>query len=231
MYTPYLNGLNLTNNSGIFTLTAPLDDYSLLTLNASGNLVKTVWNDERENWDTTWIAPIHECYVYGNCGPFGICNIQNLPRICSCLRGFKPMHQDEKDIGIWSSGCIRKRQLQCNLNSSGYGDGFIRLPYMKVPDFPEPFPSSQIDECRVLCLSNCSCIAYAHDSNSIGCMFWRERDGLIDINQFPGVGVDLYIRLSASELGNDEDGKLYIITSTAVGFVLICFLHWLVLDG
>ncbi|KAL2495139.1 G-type lectin S-receptor-like serine/threonine-protein kinase [Forsythia ovata] len=79
---------------------------------------------------------------------------------------------------------------------------------MKVPDFPERGPSSPVEECRSLCSRNCSCIAYAHDTN-LGCMFWSQ--DLIDIQQFSGVGEDLYIRLPSSELGSKRkvDVKLY----------------------
>ncbi|KAL0363289.1 UNVERIFIED_CONTAM: G-type lectin S-receptor-like serine/threonine-protein kinase [Sesamum calycinum] len=202
MYSPYLDGFTVVNDPpGTFYFTAPEGKFLMkITLNSSGSLVQTLWDDQTKNWDITWLAPQNECDIYGTCGPFGNCNAQDSP-ICSCLRGFEPTNRDEWERRNWTSGCQRKKQLQCG---QGGGDGFLRLPFMKVPDFAEQFPSRQEVECRSACLSNCSCIAYAHDPN-IGCMFWREI--LIDVQQFAGVGVDFYIRLAASELGDKAKDK------------------------
>ncbi|KAL0305845.1 UNVERIFIED_CONTAM: G-type lectin S-receptor-like serine/threonine-protein kinase [Sesamum radiatum] len=216
MYSPYLDGFTVVNDPpGTFYFTAPEGKFLMkITLNSSGSLVQTLWDDQTKNWDITWLAPQNECDIYGTCGPFGNCNAQDSP-ICSCLRGFEPTNRDEWERRNWTSGCQRKKQLQCG---QGGGDGFLRLPFMKVPDFAEQFPSRQEVECRSACLSNCSCIAYAHDPN-IGCMFWREI--LIDVQQFAGVGVDFYIRLAASELDNHKDKKLIIIIPVVVGFVSV----------
>ncbi|KAL8467846.1 hypothetical protein ACS0TY_031186 [Phlomoides rotata] len=67
-------------------------------------------------------------------------------------------------------------------------DGFLRLPFMKVPDFAEALASADVDE-----LLN-------------------------------GVGVDLYIRLSSSELDSHNGKKLYIIIPAVVGSVSIAVL-------
>ncbi|KAL1537437.1 non-specific serine/threonine protein kinase [Salvia divinorum] len=118
----------------------------------------------------------------------------------------------------WRSG--RRNQLQCG------DDGFERLRRLKVPDFAKPSPSRVQDECRTRCLGNCSCIAYAYDNN-IGCMFWS--DTLIDTREFDSVGVDLYVRLSASEFDSHTERKLYIIIGVTVGFVCISvmmFIAW-----
>lgn len=169
----------------------------------TGSSVQSVWNDQQRDWDVIWVAPQNECDRYGMCGPFGSCSRIESP-ICSCLRGFEPANQEEWNQGNWTSGCVRRRQLQCSLNNntSGNEDRFLRLQFMKVPDFVEPVPSMQPDECRIMCLRNCSCIAYAHDL-IIGCMLWR--NSLIDVQRFVGVGVDLYIRLAASEFGKSTE--------------------------
>lgn len=179
----------------------------------TGTLLQTLWSDERRAWDVTWFAPQNECDIYGTCGPFGSCHGSDSP-ICSCLRGFEPANQEEWASGNWTGGCVRRRQLQCSQtnNTGGNGDGFLRLPFTKVPDFAEQFMSSQVDECRTRCSGNCSCIAYAFDPN-IGCMFWS--NSLIDIQRFDGVGIDLYIRLEASELGNSSKNHSFDVTSSS----------------
>ncbi|KAL6567467.1 hypothetical protein OROGR_001135 [Orobanche gracilis] len=195
MYSPYLDGFSVVNDrAGTIYFTAP----------------ETLWNDHTRNWDVTWVAPQDECDVYRTCGPFGSCNARNLP-ICSCLRGFEPADVEEWERGNWTQGCRRRRELQCDpsnnnsTNNNTGSDGFLRLQFMKVQDFAQQFSSRQEDECRTRCLMNCPCIAYAHDPN-IGCMSWS--GSLIDVQEFNGVGSDLYIRLRVSELG----GKTKIVS-------------------
>ncbi|KAK6133407.1 hypothetical protein DH2020_032871 [Rehmannia glutinosa] len=196
MYSPYLDGFRVVNDSGNFYFMAPPGNFLMkIDLNSSGSFVQTLWDDQRRTWDIVWVAPQTQCDVYGTCGRFGVCNPLNSP-ICSCLRGFEPANGDEWGRGNWSGGCVRSTQLQCDGEDA---DGFLTLPFMKVPDFAELYPARVEEECRIWCLRNCSCLAYSVDSN-IGCMFWSE--GLIDIQQFNGVGPELHIRLASSELEN-----------------------------
>ncbi|KAG6394003.1 hypothetical protein SASPL_144579 [Salvia splendens] len=226
MYSPYLDGFSVVDDhAGSFYFTAPQADFLMkIDLNSSGSLLQKLWNVEKKSWDVTWLAPSNECDVYGTCGPFGSCDIR-ATSMCSCLRGFEPVNSDEWDAGNWTNGCQRRNQLQCDAGEPN-GDGFVRLTFMKVPDFAEQFMPRQEDECRSRCLGNCSCIAYAYDAK-IGCMFWRNT--LIDVQQFSGVGVDLYIRLSSSDFGKKKDKKVYIIIPVVVGFACISamiFVAW-----
>ena len=80
-------------------------------------------------------------------------------------------------------------------------DGFWKLERLKVPDFHEylsSLASDKFEDCKIQCQSNCSCLAYAYVDN-IGCLVWSKH--LIDIQQFPSFGQDLYVRLADSELG------------------------------
>lgn len=195
MFRFYVSGFSVLKNdsAGNFEYIIPEQTKVLMNvrLNASGNVARSIWNDQEKSWGKVWSAPDKACDVYGKCGPFGSCDDRASP-VCSCLRGFDPLNRDEWERGNWSVGCSRRSELRCS------GDGFLRLQFMKVPDFAEPFFAVEGDECRSRCLGNCSCLAYAYDS-SIGCMVWT--DPLIDVQRFNGVGVDLFVRLSASELG------------------------------
>ncbi|KAL8032742.1 hypothetical protein ABFX02_13G115900 [Erythranthe guttata] len=228
MYSPYLDGFSVVNDttSGDVYFTAPPADFLMkIGLDSSGMLLQTLWDDQKKSWDVTWSAPQTRCDVYGTCGPFGSCDIRGSP-ICSCLRGFEPTNTEEWGNGNWTSGCRRRNQLRCDQSNNTNGDGFIRLQYMKVPDFAEQFSSREVDECRTRCLGNCSCIAYAHDLK-IGCMFWS--GSLIDVQQFNGVGTDLYVRLPPSELDHHKDKKLYIIIPIVAGFFgisVLIFVGW-----
>ncbi|KAL8471118.1 hypothetical protein ACS0TY_028714 [Phlomoides rotata] len=86
---------------------------------------------------------------------------------------------------------------------------------MKVPDFTQPSFFYNIDDCRRRCLGNCSCVAYVHKPY-IGCILWS--DTLIDVQNFNDVGVDLYIRLAASEFDNSKEKKLLIIIPVLLEF-------------
>ncbi|KAK4478037.1 hypothetical protein RD792_017302 [Penstemon davidsonii] len=55
----------------------------------------------------------------------------------------EPVNREKWECGNCTSGCARRRQLQCEQsnNTSGNGGGFLRLQCTKVPDFVEQFQS------------------------------------------------------------------------------------------
>jgi hypothetical protein len=197
MYSVYLDGFTLVDDGGTFYLTYSLADQSSLkrfALNSQGNFVETKWDEGTKDWEVEWSSLQTDCDVYGKCGAFGSCNPQNLP-ICSCLEGFEPKNIEEWNGGNWTSGCVRRTPLQCG--EEGNKDGFLKLKMMKVPDFAD-WSSSFEEKCREKCLETCSCLAYAFDTG-VGCMSWTRN--LIDTQKFSEAGVDLYIRVASSELG------------------------------
>ncbi|KAK1556174.1 hypothetical protein Q3G72_000038 [Acer saccharum] len=137
----------------------------------------------------------------------GVVNLEavseQIKPICSCLRGFEPKTVQEWNRGNWTSGCVRKSPLQCEVKKE---DGFLKLGTMKLPYFVERSSVSVVN-CREYCLNNCSCIAYAYD-DGIGCMTWT--GSLIDLQKFSIGGADLYIRLAHSEL-EKKDNKVVVI--------------------
>jgi hypothetical protein len=193
----YTSGFNLVEDEGTFYLTYSLGGQSFLlkfALNSQGNFVETYWDEGTKDWEVDWSALQTDCDVYGKCGAFASCNPQNSP-ICSCLEGFEPKNIEEWNGRNWTSGCVRRTPLQCG--EEGNKDGFLILNMMKVPDFAD-WSSSFEEKCREKCLENCSCLAYAFDTG-VGCMSWTRN--LIDTQQFSKAGVDLYIRVASSELG------------------------------
>ncbi|KAI3870215.1 hypothetical protein MKX03_025811 [Papaver bracteatum] len=126
----------------------------------------------------------------------------NLCELCSCLIGFKPKFENEWSKANWSDGCVRITQLECQ-NSSFRNpitvDGFIKLGSMKVPDYAiaSLLIIKEMEECKTICLMNCSCLAYSYDSG-IGCMTWG--GNLVDVQQFTRGGEDLHVRLARSEI-------------------------------
>ncbi|KAL7147596.1 hypothetical protein ABFS83_06G118000 [Erythranthe nasuta] len=172
-------------------------------------------------------AARNTCETSARCGAFGICNSQDTP-ICTCLRGFQHLNEQEWDSGNWTAGCSRKVPLECrvennnnNNTSSRNGtkeDGFLKIEMIKVPGYAQRLlvPAT---ECPKQCLMNCSCIAYAHDSD-LGCMFWNST--LFDIQKFPsGSGSDLFFRVANSELDHKKDLKKIVIALVGIGVTLL----------
>ncbi|KAL5972919.1 hypothetical protein ACLOJK_039725 [Asimina triloba] len=172
----------------------------------TGSLKQPVWHEDSKEWLIQLVEPEKQCDVYGTCGAFGSCDSSKAPPICSCLNGFQPKRVEEWESGNWASGCVRRTQLQCNqeaenttTSGSRYADDeFLKIGGVKPPDLADWRSDETASDCEQTCLSNCSCVAFA-DVNGIGCMLWALQ--LIDIQQFPSGGVDLFIRLAGSEIG------------------------------
>ncbi|KAL5973897.1 hypothetical protein ACLOJK_030556 [Asimina triloba] len=183
----------------------------------TGSLKQPVWHEDSKEWLIQLVEPEKQCDVYGTCGAFGSCDSSKAPPICSCLNGFEPKRVEEWESGNWASGCVRRTQLQCNqeaenttTSGSRYADDeFLKIGGVKPPDSADWRSDETASDCEQTCLSNCSCVAFAH-VNGIGCMLWAGQ--LIDIQQFPSGGVDLFIRLAGSEI--DIGSQNYSQTET-----------------
>lgn len=230
MQSVYINGFTLVDDhEGTVYLTysfAEASYLSYLLLKSNGDLVQPYLDRNSSSWGIVWSSRVSDCDVYGQCGPFGICNAKNSP-ICSCLRGFEPKNFEEWGRGNWSGGCIRKSLLQCNGTANGSStaskkDGFLKLEMMKVPN-SGIFYSTLESDCPGNCSINCSCVAYAFDPG-VGCMFWIQ--DLIDLQKFSVGGTTLYVRLAHSEL--DEKGHLreIIATTVSIGTLIVIITIW-----
>ena len=104
-----------------------------------------------------------------------------------------------------SGGCIGRTPLDCQ--SEG---GFVKVTEVKLPeliDFHVTVDMS-LRECRVLCLNNCSCKAYAYSNlngSSTGWLMWS--GDLIDIRALTSEAYteDIYICIHPFELGKTLD--------------------------
>jgi len=201
-----INGFDIVQDgNGTYTLISNSANESYIgryVLSYDGSYSELYWDYGKEEWVNVGRVPNDECDVYGKCGSFGICNVKNSP-ICSCMKGFEPKDADEWNSRNWTSGCVRRRPMQCERiqygGEAGKEDGFLRLRTVKVPDFADSSFAVSEQTCRDNCMNNCSCIAYAYYTG-IRCMLWWEN--LTDIRKFPSRGADLYVRLAYSELGN-----------------------------
>ncbi|KAI4296568.1 hypothetical protein L6164_036517 [Bauhinia variegata] len=237
MVSGYLHGFRIGNeNDGtvylnyLFPNGSPF--YALIVLNPQGMIEVPLWQNKKKITNRYWNLQNSDCDIYGFCGAFGSCNSQASP-ICSCLKGFEPRNVEEWNKQNWTSGCVRRTPLKCerakNGSESVKEDGFSKLQKTKVPDFLEQSSTVSEDTCRSQCLQNCSCIAYAYDP-VISCMYWS--GNLTDIVRFSKGGVNLYIRLANSELGDtdsDRDMRVIVTVLLLLGIVIFtacAYLLW-----
>lgn len=115
--------------------------------------------------------------------------------MCRCPDGFKPKSPKNWDLMDWSGGCVRNNTPSCNHKDK---DDFVNFYSLKLPDTSRSWLAEKLneEECRAMCLNNCSCVAYTtHDLEGRGgdCVIWY--GDLIDVRQISESGEDLFIRI------------------------------------
>ncbi|KAF8030668.1 hypothetical protein BT93_E2950 [Corymbia citriodora subsp. variegata] len=201
-------------------------------ISSEGSFQAVMWLNG--GWLKYWEAPAptNRCEMYGLCGPFGICNPFSSP-MCRCLKGFKPISDEEWNQGNWTRGCLREMELNCQKSTRAAAsttvkkDMFWQMRLIKLPDYADSLLIDDAEGCQRWCLENCSCLAFSY-VNAIGCMAWSK--DLLDIQQFSKGGEDLFIRLVDAGAGVDggvvvDTGvpmrtKLIISLSTISGVIL-----------
>ena len=194
---PIYNPIFVFNTSHVY-YTYELHDTTTRTIfrvNPSGTIEQFRWSYERKEWVSVYTLQKDQCDSFGRCGSNGICSLNSNP-ICHCPSGFEPKVARDWERFDWSSGCVPKIRLNCSTET-----GFKKLPWMKLPygsKFLVKRNMMRTEDCRDICLRNCSCVAYGLTAVS-GCMLWF--DELLDMTEYNDVGQDLYIKMAASELG------------------------------
>ncbi|WMV27265.1 hypothetical protein MTR67_020650 [Solanum verrucosum] len=186
---------------------------SKLTIKSSGELQISMWVENRQEWQDILSSSVDTCDSYGTCGAYGSCN-NTLTPSCSCLDTFVPKDPTNWAMTNWSSGCVRRKPLNCQ-----NGDGFLKHSSIKLPDTQYSWfdVSMTLHECKQACLKNCLCQAYSNldiRNGGSGCLLWY--DDLIDIRELPG-GQDIYLRVSTSELGSKKTKLLVLSLLLLIG--------------
>uniref|UniRef100_A0A5B7BKI8 Putative G-type lectin S-receptor-like serine/threonine-protein kinase SD1-1 n=1 Tax=Davidia involucrata TaxID=16924 RepID=A0A5B7BKI8_DAVIN len=197
------------------------DDLTWLVLHYSGVLQRVIWNNQSLEWIFIKKHP-SDSESYGQCGPNAICTV-NDAQICSCLAGNMPKSSQVWDTFVWSGGCVRKNPLNCPK-----GEGFVKLKGVEIPDLLQfrMNTSMTLKECKMECLKNCSCTAYANSNTTgggIGCLLWY--GDLIDIKRFTESGnQNLYVRVTASELADSRKKRQLVLVMVAASIALVLLL-------
>lgn len=173
--------------------------YSRLVMNHSGSLQRYTWVETSKTWILFWYARKDQCDSYRECGNFGVCD-SNASPVCKCLNGFEPRNPQEWLLRDGSDGCVRLNKLDCST------DGFQALNNTKLPESSTVFldQNMSLEDCRKMCLRNCSCTAYANSNVTTagyGCAIWTS--DLVDMRQYAAGegGQVLYVRVAFSDSG------------------------------
>ncbi|KAL5726242.1 non-specific serine/threonine protein kinase [Ranunculus cassubicifolius] len=166
-----------------------------------GYLEHFTWAKSTNNWVGLLKIPRDRCDSYAVCGAYSICDVTTVA-LCQCLDRFKPKSSEDWSQSQWTKGCEHEVPINCSK-----GEGFRKYTSIKLPDteFSLVDASTNLEDCRIKCLSNCSCTAYAASDirgSGSGCIMWLK--DLIDMRKTTTGGQDLYIRMAASELGLDS---------------------------
>ncbi|KAM3396141.1 G-type lectin S-receptor-like serine/threonine-protein kinase [Capsicum galapagoense] len=195
-------------------------------LNPNGVIQLLTWVDGEQAWVPFFIIPGDNCDTYKLCGSYGSCNSNDFPVLCGCLDKFVPKNSEAWNKADWSGGCVRRTQLNCS-----QGDVFLKYSQLKLPDTRNSWSNvtMTLEECKNMCSKNCSCMAYSNADIRDGgseCLLWF--NDLLDIRQVPKGGLDIYIRVAASESddslerSNGKKGKALIwILASSVGVILV----------
>ncbi|KAK6124445.1 hypothetical protein DH2020_041822 [Rehmannia glutinosa] len=203
--------------------------YSRLVVKHGGDLQRFTWIPTSKIWNLFWYAPKDQCDDYRECGVYGICDTNASP-VCKCMKGFEPNNLQAWNLRDGSDGCFRVSDLDCET------DGFLHMKNVKLPESVTAFVDTQmnLDQCRELCLRNCSCRGYSNaniTAGGSGCVIWAE--DLYDMRQYAVAegGQSFYFRVPAADLdpagavgsGNDSNKTKQIIMVAGIiaGILLV----------
>lgn len=226
MRANYIYNFSFVSNENESYFTYSLYNPSIISrfvMDVSGQIKQLSWLENIKEWNLFWSQPRRQCEVYAFCGAFGSCTENSMP-YCNCLSGFEPESQSDWDLEDHSRGCKRRTRLQCESEGSNQSKGttvkdrFRAIPNMALPKHAQSVGSGNAGECESTCLNNCSCTAYAYDSN--GCSIWI--GDLLNLQQLSlddSSGETLYLKLAASEF-HDAKNNSGVIIGVVVGAVV-----------
>ncbi|KAK9063013.1 hypothetical protein SSX86_016883 [Deinandra increscens subsp. villosa] len=192
-----------------------------MQLVSDGNFVQFVWDDIGQSWQYYATAEKDNCDRFSLCGSYGACHIDNAPA-CECLEGFEPKAPEDWSIADWSQGCTRHISLTPEKEYN-----FTKFSNLKLPDTQKSWfdTSISLEECKNICASNFSCIAFANTDirgSKSGCLTWSS--DLLDIREAPQgdiSGQDIYIKMANPILIRDKKKSHLKVTLPIVSAVVM----------
>ncbi|PWA88962.1 S-locus glycoprotein domain-containing protein [Artemisia annua] len=123
------------------------NNHSRLIIDYAGSVKYFSWVQSQY---PDWEEPENECSVYGVCGKFALCYVNN-QITCNCLDRFQRV-----DPGDASSGC----KLTSDIGR--HDDVFINVSMIKVENPSIFFELENRTDCETKCLQNPQCKAYSY---------------------------------------------------------------------
>lgn len=215
-------------NESYFTYASAIPSaFTRFMIDSGGQLRQFVWRKGFNKWALFWTRPTQQCEVYAFCGAFSVCNQQKEP-LCNCLQGFEPKSQEDWESEDHTDGCVKKTP---SCNSEGK-DTFLLMRNIRLPVNSESLAAESIEECKLACLNNCSCNAFAYDN---GCLIWkRDLFNLQQLSPVEEIGREFHLRIATSELTETKHkGKkkttLIVVVTLAAFFtssILVLLMMW-----
>ncbi|KAK3404824.1 hypothetical protein EUGRSUZ_K01119 [Eucalyptus grandis] len=155
-----------------------------------------------QKWIVLWTQPTPECEIYPFCGASSNCN-QSDALLCDCLLGCLDDLKLEDRLGR----CKRRNASKC---SGDRKDKFFVMP------------NTRLQKTLLMCLSNCSCSAYAYTAN---CLIWTDAKFVVEHSADDAISRDFHVRIAVLDLEESKKrGKPTSNFITAVGVVSAAFL-------
>jgi Protein kinase domain/S-locus glycoprotein domain/PAN-like domain len=209
--------------------------YTRLILTVNGEFQRQVWSYSSNQWVIEWSVP-DLCSVYSVCGAFGICDMTSSNQYCQCLPGFEPASQLDWNLNSWSGGCARRTNLRCGITNSsmkGSQDEFSVVSNVMLPDDGHELKQVESqEECKIACSDNCSCSAYAYQSNQCYIWYGEIRNLKLASSDYSEV-IELYLRISGSDIpGKKTRKKMFkvaqlILVSGVALIIIIIFSYFI----
>ncbi|KAF7851229.1 hypothetical protein BT93_L4326 [Corymbia citriodora subsp. variegata] len=183
-----LNFTYVSNENETYSKYSSLAPYNLsrMVLEPIGLLKHLVWAKHIQEWKELWTLPTQMCEIYPFCGASSNCNQSDAP-VCDCALGHLGHLKLEDHLGR----CKRRNASECRGDRK---DHFFHMPRTLLPKNSDSFMAENIDACRLLCLSNCSCSAYAYIAN---CQIWTDDKFLVQHSPDAALFKDFYVRIAA----------------------------------
>ncbi|KAL6333700.1 hypothetical protein AAG906_028886 [Vitis piasezkii] len=191
-----------------------------LTVDQEGYIQRNMWQETEGKWFSFYTAPRDRCDRYGRCGPNSNCDNSQAEFECTCLAGFEPKSPRDWFLKDGSAGCLRKEGAKV----CGNGEGFVKVGGAKPPDTSVARVNMNIsvEACREECLKECSCNGYAAanvSGSGSGCLSWH--GDLVDTRVFPEGGQDLYVRVDAITLAENQKQSKGFLAKKGMMAVLV----------
>ncbi|XP_056171584.1 G-type lectin S-receptor-like serine/threonine-protein kinase At2g19130 [Syzygium oleosum] len=195
-----INFTYVSNENEAYVKYSSVAPYNLsrIVLEPTGLFKQLVWAKHIQEWKVLWVQPTQRCEVYPFCGASSNCNQSHAP-LCDCALGYLDDLKLEDRLGR----CKRRSASEC---SDDRKDNFFLMPNTRFPKNSDSFMVENIEACRLLCLTNCSCSAYAYTAN---CLIWTDEKFSVQLSANDAVLRDFYVRIAGSGLKEERgDGLL-----------------------